>query len=114
MNGFALTNGGSNVTTTAATAKHESKSQRWVSHQLASGGKDFVLSSAVDRSFIGDGMTLVANQTAATRFTVGDLGNGAGHAFSTASGSLMITSNGQMGVKSGVVGFSIFSVTYST
>jgi phospholipase C len=114
MKGFALTNGRSNVTATAATAKHDSKSQRWVSHQLASGGKDFVLSSAADGSFIGNDMALVANQSAATVWTIGDLGNGAGHAFSSASGYLMIASNGRVGLNSGAVGFSIFSVTYST
>jgi phospholipase C len=114
MNGFALTNSGNNVTATAATTKHEAKSQRWISHQLASGGKDFVLSSAVDGKFVDDEMALVADQTAAAVFTVGDLGNGAGHAFSTEDGYMMIASNGQVGLKSGAIGFSVFSVTYSS
>jgi phospholipase C len=114
MNGKALTTSGSNVTATAATAKHDNSAQRWVAHQLASGGKDFVFSSASNATFIGSGMVLVEDQSDATVFTIGDLGNGAGYAFSTPNGYLSISTGGTVGLQSGVVGFSAFSVTYSS
>ncbi|EED18310.1 non-hemolytic phospholipase C precursor, putative [Talaromyces stipitatus ATCC 10500] len=53
LNGYALTNpgNGDKVTTTKATAAHDSKNQRWVIH--ASNGT-FKISSALDGRFIGD------------------------------------------------------------
>jgi phospholipase C len=114
MNGFALNNAGRSVNATAATTQHQTKSQRWVAHQLASGGKEFAFSSAVDGTFIGSGMALVANQSAATVFTVGDLGNGAGYALSTANQYLTVANDGSVGLAGSAAGFSVFSVTYSS
>jgi phospholipase C len=114
MNGLALTNSEGSVTATGTTAQHNSKAQRWIAHQQISGGKGFVFSSAVDQSYIGSGLTLVADQSAATVFTVGDLGNGAGYALSSPNGYLTISTSGTVGLQSGVAGFSVFSVTYSS
>jgi len=93
MNGYALTNTSRNfLSTTKASAQHDSKAQRFVLTQLTSGGN----------TFTGISGTL----------TINDLGSGLGHSLMNAEGAyLTIGSNGRISYTLKPAGFSVFSVT---
>ena len=114
MNGFALTNAGDTMSASSATSKHDTKSQRWVVHQLVVGTPQFTVSSALDGQYIScDGKLVVGNGTAVV-VTMADLGNGKGLAISDSSNNyLFIDKSGHIGWAKKAVGFSTFSVTYN-
>lgn len=117
FNGYALSNPGntSSIIATLSTARHEEKSQRWVLQQLFPGGNVFHVYSALDGRYIGAGMKLAANGTAAQNITLTDIGNGQGYTFVEESGLYAsIASDGVVQSANLVSGFQIFSVTYAS
>ncbi|KAF2103100.1 putative non-hemolytic phospholipase C precursor [Rhizodiscina lignyota] len=110
--GFALTNSGGKVTSSRATAKHNSIQQRWVLHQQGEGDSDvFTIQSAKDGSYVSKGWKLSKSSKSAITVTIQDQGNGKGYTLKTGSQPLSIDSWGRISAGKGS-GFSIFSVTY--
>ena len=114
-NGYALTNPGSGTshyTSAKATADHSSMSQRWVVHQLAEGSNSFIVSSALDGLYMGNGTSLRNSTGAAEQYTIQYLGNGAGYSLMQKSGMYLgIGARGELSNNEAVDGFQIFSVT---
>jgi phospholipase C len=117
-NGFGLTNAGNgSLTTTAATASHSSKVQRFVlyaSNPDASVLQQFAIASAVDNKTVS-GTQLVA--AGGALYTIRDLGNGAGYTVQASSGAqqyLASDARGKLSLSSTAPskGWTIFSVTY--
>jgi phospholipase C len=113
MNGYALTNENDVLSSSTATAQHDTKSQRWVAHQLTLGTPQFTISSAVDGSYVTTNGTMVSGSDTAAVVTVKDLGNGVGHSLNNDNNYLAIDSNGEVSWGTEVVGFSTYSVTYN-
>jgi hypothetical protein len=82
--------------------------------QLYENSNNFMISSAVDGSYISPSLKLVENSTAsAGTFTISDLGNRQGYAISTGqNGFLGITSIGTVIQGSQKKGYLVSSVTY--
>ncbi|GAB7351733.1 hypothetical protein MBLNU459_g2318t1 [Dothideomycetes sp. NU459] len=116
MNGYALahTNSGwGSLGATRASPMHNSKAQRWIAHQLAAGGNEFKLSSAIDDKCLSGLGNLDASVWQALPITINDLGNGKGYTLQVATGEyLSVTSNGWVTLSNTPVGFLLFSVTY--
>lgn len=113
QNGYALTNSGDKISATRATPQHDSKSQRWIGHQLIEGTPQFTFSSAVDGKYINAQGQLVDGNSTAVVVTVKDLGNGKGLAIQSSSGCLTIDGSGEVSWSKNAVGFATYSVTYS-
>lgn len=106
MNGYALTASNSTNSTnstliaTKATAKHDSKAQRFVIHQS---GSSFTITAAPSGSAIYNN----------TSFTIKDRGNGKGYILKRGDGQyLAIDKSGHVAFQKSSASFSIFSVTY--
>jgi phospholipase C len=116
MNGYALTNSGrgtTHVSSSKVTDRHDSKSQRWVIHQVGDQtGNSFIISSAVDGQYIAYLQGLTPSADLAQTYSISDLGNGQGYTLQTGSLFLEIDSDGLVLDTTGGQGFSIFSVTY--
>jgi phospholipase C len=113
LNGFALTNCNGELVTSKASAKHDSKAQRWVVHQSAPGSTQFQVSSAVDGKYVTAEGTCDAAAAKAVSVTVTDLGNGKGYDLNVSgAGYLSVDMNGKIGWSSTAIGFGLFSVTY--
>ena len=123
MNGYALTNAGSNatdITGTLATAEHSSINQRWVVHATGGtaldggeGSGTFFISSAVDGRYIADHTSLDKAPNGAETYMITDLGNGGGYTLVKENGKyLSIETDGTIGIYGTPSGFSVFSVTY--
>ena len=114
-NGYALTNpggGASAFTSTKAVADHSSMNQRWVVHQLAENGDAFLISSALDGSYIGNQTSLRNNAGIAEEFQIQFLGNSSGYAVKNQNGMyLTMGTTGLMSFADTMLGFSLFSVT---
>ena len=114
--GFALTNPGpigsaAQFTAANAAADHSSKSQQWVVTQLAQDGQQFLVSSALDGLYMGNGTSLRNNSGIAEQYTVTFLGGSSGYALETQVGMYLSLENGEVSLASGVFGFDVFSVT---
>ena len=106
MNGFALTapmrsTSSTSITATKASAKHDSKNQRWVLHQVdannfTKNSNEFMISAAVNGAYMSQSLKLGGDSTAsAGTFKITDLGNGNGYAVSTGQNVFLgISSNG--------------------
>jgi phospholipase C len=111
MNGYAITNSGSAIGSSAATQKHDAQNQRWVVHQLQPAGNVFNISSAINGTFIASDGSLTSDQNSAAGMTIQDLGNGQGYTILGSLGNLQIGTNGTLNWGAGASGFSLFSVT---
>ena len=114
-NGYALTNpgsGASHYTSTKDTADHSAMSQRWVVHQLAGGGDSFIIRSALDGRFLGNGTSLRDSSAAAEQYAIQYLGNGVRYSLMQQSGMYLgIEATGELLIAGAVDGFQVFSVT---
>jgi phospholipase C len=115
MNGYALTNPGAysqKFTSSQATADHTSMQQRWVLHQLAQDGNTFIISSAIDGSYMGNFTSLRNNSGIAEQYEITFLGVSNGYAFMQQNGMyLAIEPSGTVSITSNMYGFQLFSVT---
>lgn len=116
MNGYALTNEGTNDRNLAirkATPMHEDIHQRWILYGVKAQGKHtFNIKSALDSSYISANQTLTRSRDHADVFTINDLGNGNGYALSVfMSTSLAIDNKSEL--KKGFAELQILSINYS-
>jgi phospholipase C len=120
--GYALTNtGGSDVVLTAATAAHESKSQRWVVHTTGGAATDggagattssLLVSSAADGRYLASHTSLSTASSGAQEYQVEFLGNGKGYSLQKENGKYLGIKDGEIYISSEVSGWQIYSVSY--
>nr|POE72047.1 non-hemolytic phospholipase c [Quercus suber] len=97
--GYALSSANGVLSTSTSTAKHDTKSQRFVIHSVRS--NKFSLTGAADSKSVGT-------------YTVTDLGNGQGYTLQGSNGQYVsITGAGQVTTSSTATKFQVFSVTYA-
>ncbi|KAF3912765.1 hypothetical protein ABW20_dc0105965 [Dactylellina cionopaga] len=113
-NGYAVANNNGAISAMKATSTHSSKSQRWVVHQVQTGGSQFTISSASSGEYIGSGLKFVNSAASALVFTINDLGNGQGYTLRISHGeNLHLSSKGELSLTPNATSFKIFSVTYN-
>lgn len=121
--GYAITNTGadaSDITLTATTTDHESKSQRWVIHAQGGAPTDggqisygtYYLTSAMDGRYIASHTSLSKSVNGAQTYKITFLGNGKGYSLQKENGKFLGVKNGEIYISSQETGWSIFAVTY--
>jgi phospholipase C len=90
---------------------HDRREQLWVVHQVADGGVEFTISSALDGRFIGQALKLVDGASAAATFEVVYRGGGLGYSVQFSNGQFLGIQRGKVVTSRSESGFALFSVT---